>query len=71
MAAFVVSTLMSAATGALPLALAGLLVMPPLALGLARYTRVRSPAANVAAMVGWVLITGAVLAGSLVTGGGT
>lgn len=70
-AAFIVSTLASALTGALPLALAGLLVTPPLMLGLARYTKIRSPAANVAAMVGWVLISGAVLIGSLIVGGGT
>jgi 1,4-dihydroxy-2-naphthoate octaprenyltransferase len=56
-ATFVVATLISAAVGAMPLALAGLLVLPALVVGAARYTRVTSPLANVAAMVSLVAIT--------------
>ena len=41
----------------MPLALAGLLVLPALVVGVARYTRVTSPLANVAAMLGLVAIT--------------
>ncbi len=54
---FVAATVLSAASGAMPLALSGLLVVPALLVGLRSYTRVRSPLPNVAAMVGLGLIT--------------
>jgi 1,4-dihydroxy-2-naphthoate polyprenyltransferase len=54
---FVVGTALSAATDAMPLAMSGLLVSPLLVVGLRRYTRLESPLANVAAMVGWSAIT--------------
>jgi 1,4-dihydroxy-2-naphthoate octaprenyltransferase len=60
--AFVLATVASAAIEAMPLALAGLLVAPALALSVARYTRRRSPWPNVAAMVGLAFITTAALA---------
>ena len=59
--AFVAATLLSAATGAMPMAIAGLLVLPLSVVGLLRYTRVTSPLPNVAAMVGHALITLVVL----------
>jgi hypothetical protein len=54
---FVVGTALSAATDAMPLAMSGLLVSPLLVVGLRRYTRLESPLANVAAMVGLSAIT--------------
>ena len=68
--AFIVSTLVSALAEAMPMALAGLMVTPALVIGAAGYTRVRSPLANVAAMVGMTLLTGAVLLLSLLADGG-
>jgi 1,4-dihydroxy-2-naphthoate octaprenyltransferase len=65
-AAFVVATLLSHASGAMPLALASLLVVPLLVVGLIRYTRHTSPWPNVAAMVGQALITLVVLVVALV-----
>lgn len=64
--AFVAATLLSHATGAMPMALAGLLVVPLLVVGLIRYTRHTSPWPNVAAMVGQALITLVALAVALV-----
>ena len=60
--AFVVAIVASAWFDAMPLALAGLLVLPAVVLGVARYTRGRSPSPNVAAMVGLALVTTTVLA---------
>jgi 1,4-dihydroxy-2-naphthoate octaprenyltransferase len=67
--AFVAITLLSAAVDAMPLALAGLLVVPLLVVGLVRYTRSGSAVANVLAMVGLALITGAALVIDLLGGG--
>jgi 1,4-dihydroxy-2-naphthoate octaprenyltransferase len=69
--AFVVATILSAAVGAMPLALAGLLVLPALAIGTARYTRSESPVPNVVAMVALALITTATLSATLLAGEGT
>jgi 1,4-dihydroxy-2-naphthoate octaprenyltransferase len=68
--AFVVSTWLAFAAGAMPLAPLGLLVVPLLALGRRRYTRSEDPSANVAAMIGLATITFLVLAGSVALGGG-
>jgi 1,4-dihydroxy-2-naphthoate octaprenyltransferase len=69
MTAFVASTLVSMATAAMPMAGLGLLVLPLLLVGLARYTRVESPIANVAAMVGLGSLTLLVLVTSLAAEG--
>ncbi|MEA2026410.1 MAG: UbiA family prenyltransferase [Chloroflexota bacterium] len=69
--AFVVATLVAAVVGAMPLALAGLLVLPWLVVGIFRYTRSESPVANVSAMVGLTLITTATLTISLASRAGT
>jgi hypothetical protein len=63
---FVVATIVAAVSGAMPVALLGLAVVPALLLGMATYTRRRSPLPDVAAMVGLALITtvGLVLAGT-------
>jgi 1,4-dihydroxy-2-naphthoate octaprenyltransferase len=65
--AFVVGTLLASAIGAMPLALAGLLVMPALMVGVARYTRQRVLSANVVAMVGLALVTTVSLAIALLS----
>ncbi len=68
--AFGVATLLSAATAALPYAMAGLLVAPFLVEALLRYTRDERPAAAVAAMVGLGVITcGSLVVGLLSRGG--
>lgn len=67
-AAFVAATLLSQLTGAMPLALAGLLVLPLLLLGLARFTRFGSALPNVAAMVGLIALTDIIL--SITVGAG-
>ena len=54
--AFVVATLASAAAGAAPFALAGLLVVPALLIGTRTYTRRMSPLPNVVAMVGLAIV---------------
>jgi 1,4-dihydroxy-2-naphthoate octaprenyltransferase len=59
LAGFVLASLLSAAIGAMPLALAGLAVTPVLVLGSWGYTRRESPLPNVAAMVGLALVTAA------------
>jgi 1,4-dihydroxy-2-naphthoate octaprenyltransferase len=66
---FIASTLLSVAIEAMPLAGLGLLVVPLLLVGLARYTREESPIANVAAMVGLGLLTLVALGVSLATEG--
>ena len=66
---FILASLLAAATGAMPLALAGLAVTPLLLLGSWSYTRRESPLPNVAAMVGLALITGAGLLLTLADGG--
>ena len=48
---FIAATVVAAAAGALPYALAGLVVVPALGLGMASYTRRTSPLPNVIAMV--------------------
>ena len=68
--AFLVATTVSAAVGAMPLALAGLLVLPALAIGTARYTRSESPVANVVAMVALALITAVALSATLLASDG-
>jgi 1,4-dihydroxy-2-naphthoate octaprenyltransferase len=68
--AFFLATGLSAATRAMPWALAGLALTPLLLMGLRRYTRVRSPWPNVAAMVGLALLTGAGLLLSVSAKGG-
>jgi len=68
--AFVVATFVATAAGAMPLSLAGLLVLPWLVVGISRYTRTESPLANVSAMVGLTLITTATLAVSLASRAG-
>ena len=65
----VVATVVAAAVGAMPYALLGLLVVPALAIGVARYTRGASPLPNVAAMVALAVVllvanTAAVLGGA-------
>ena len=67
--AFILSTFLSAATDAIPLAFAGLAVTPLLVLGLHRYTRVTSPLANVAAMVALSVLTTVALIGALAGSG--
>jgi 1,4-dihydroxy-2-naphthoate octaprenyltransferase len=67
--AFVAATLLSAAVGAMPLALAGLLVTPLVVVGALTYTRRRSAMANVSAMVGLVLITTVALVAEVVGDG--
>jgi 1,4-dihydroxy-2-naphthoate octaprenyltransferase len=67
--AFVAATLLSAAVGAMPLALAGLLVTPFVVVGALTYTRRRSVIANVSAMVGLVLITTVALVAEVVGDG--
>ena len=66
---FIVSSLVSSAIEAMPLALLGLLVVPALVMGLVRYTRRMSPLANVVAMVDLVSITFVSLVLGLATGG--
>jgi len=68
--AFVLATLVAAAVDAMPLSLAGLLVLPWLVMGISRYTRTESPVANVSAMVGLTLITTAALTISLASRAG-
>jgi 1,4-dihydroxy-2-naphthoate octaprenyltransferase len=70
-AGFLVATLLAAILGAMPSALAGLLVAPLLIVGVARYTRYRSPLANVSAMVALALITTVTLSLEVVSGGST
>ena len=53
---FVGTTVLVALSGAMPYALAGLLVLPALAVGMATYTRRTSPLPNVAAMVGLAIV---------------
>ena len=55
--AFVATTVVATVSGAMPLAWAGLAVLPALIVGTAGYTRRRSPLPNVAAMVGLALLT--------------
>lgn len=62
---FIASTLLSMTLEAMPLAGLGLLVVPLLIVGLARYTRVGSPIVNVSAMVGLGFLTLMVLVASL------
>jgi 1,4-dihydroxy-2-naphthoate octaprenyltransferase len=62
---FVAASVLSATAAAMPSAIAGLLVAPLLLVGLLRYTRGGSPIANVAAMVGLIVITTVVLVASL------
>jgi hypothetical protein len=50
------ATLGAAAAGAGPYMLAGLVVVPALVMGAARYTRESSPLPNVVAMVGLALV---------------
>lgn len=69
--AFVAGTALSVAMDAMPVALSGLLVAPLLFVGTWRYTRVESPLANVAAMVGWAVITLVLLLASLAGDAGT
>ena len=61
--AAVLAMVLAAASGAMPLALLGLLVLPALVLGLRDYTRRESPLPNVVVMVGLVAIQTVVLAG--------
>ena len=68
--AFVVSTLLSAATEAMPYAMAGLLIAPFLGEALVRYTRDERPAAAVTAMVALGLITSGSLVVGLLSGSG-
>ena len=67
-AAFVVATLLSQLAGAMPLAVAGLVVLPLLLLGLARFTRGGSALPNVVAMVGLIALTDVILLVTLVSG---
>lgn len=69
--AFVVSTALSMATGAMPFAAAGLVVTPLLVVGLVRYTHVATPIANVAAMVGLAILTAVVLTVGIASSGGS
>ena len=68
--AFGGATLLSAATTALPYAMAGLLVAPFLVEALLRYTRDERPGAAVTAMVGLAVITGGSLVVGLLSGSG-
>jgi 1,4-dihydroxy-2-naphthoate octaprenyltransferase len=68
-AAFVMTTIVSVAAGAAPLAITGLAVTPLVVVGLSRYTRVADPSASVAAMVGWTAIGTAILLVGLGAGG--
>ncbi len=65
---FIAATVVAAAAAALPYALAGLVAVPALMLGMASYTRRTSPLPNVVAMVGLAIVLLLANSAALLTG---